>query len=140
MDAKFKNKIVSALRRLSRQWPPASEAKKLRKVGPATFECELCKAYAYEGSKSLTQLQKTPEFIPIFNKCISKGIEFKLSKTAIDHKLPVVPVTGFKGGWNWHEFVTNLYCDRSNYQILCKECHTKKSSYERKLRSASKVK
>lgn len=51
------------------------------------------------------------------------------SKMAVDH---VVPVISIDDGFNdWNEFITRLWCDRSNLQRICNTCHDKKTQDER---------
>jgi hypothetical protein len=39
----------------------------------------------------------------------------------------VDPVVGFV---SWDSFIENLYCPIENLQVLCKDCHNKKSLKE----------
>jgi 5-methylcytosine-specific restriction endonuclease McrA len=51
------------------------------------------------------------------------------SKMAVDHIQPVVSVdNGFQ---DWNEFITRLWCDKSNLQRICDTCHDKKTTEER---------
>lgn len=57
----------------------------------------------------------------------------------VDHIVPVIdPVMGFNNDWN--DFISRLFCDKSNLQRICKQCHDKKTSEERKLRMYHQVK
>ena len=50
----------------------------------------------------------------------------------VDHVAPVVdPKRGFKG---WDEYISRLYCESDNLQVLCIPCHKKKTEKERKKR------
>lgn len=50
----------------------------------------------------------------------------------VDHIHPVIPIdTGFT---SWDSFIENLFCDVSNFQLLCKSCHEAKTMVERELR------
>jgi hypothetical protein len=52
---------------------------------------------------------------------------------AIDHISPVVdPEVGFKG---WDEYIERMFCEVDGYQLLCPDCHDKKTSDERKVRN-----
>ena len=54
-------------------------------------------------------------------------------KVAIDHIEPVVdPAVGFK---DFNTYFERLWCDRSNLQKICGECHRKKTNAERVRRS-----
>lgn len=52
-----------------------------------------------------------------------------------DHVDPVVPVTGWV---SWDDTIKRLFCPTEGYQILCKECHYKKSALENKQRPRRK--
>lgn len=51
------------------------------------------------------------------------------SKMAVDHIIPVVSVD--EGFQDWNEFVSRLWCDKSNLQRICDTCHDKKTQEER---------
>lgn len=123
MDKKWKGRIINALRRLSYSYPPRSKAKAKQKVAPATFECEHCGIWVYEGSKDLEKLDlEAPNGI-------IKG------KVNHDHIEPVIAVSGFRNtDWDWHEYIERLFCEQEGFQILCSDCHSKKTKEEDKKR------
>jgi len=41
----------------------------------------------------------------------------------VDH---IVEIGGFKGDWN--DIINRMYCEQSNLQALCFQCHSKKTS------------
>lgn len=57
------------------------------------------------------------------------------SKIAVDHKDPVVPPDGFPAHFDmWDRinlFLRRLWCDKSNLQRICDDCHDKKTYAER---------
>lgn len=53
---------------------------------------------------------------------------FKLSEMTVDH---IIPCGTFLCSDDYKTFIPNLFCDRSNLQVLCKECHNIKSANER---------
>lgn len=57
------------------------------------------------------------------------------TKIAIDHVDPVVPPEGFPDHFEmWDRvllFLKRLWCDKSNLQRICDDCHDKKTSAER---------
>ena len=63
--------------------------------------------------------------------CTMCKIAYPAKDVQVDHKSPVVPLTGFT---TWDSFINRLYCLLDNLQVLCKECHKLKSSGERKKR------
>ena len=125
MEKNFRGKVINALRRLTRSYPPRNKVKQKQKHAPSTYECEKCKIYVYEGL-SQTKMKEHGETL---NAKIIKG------KVHIDHIIPVIPIGGFKGTeWNWNEFMNNLFCEETNLQVLCEECHKEKNMYENELR------
>lgn len=59
--------------------------------------------------------------------------QFPATSVVVDHRQPVVPVTGFT---NWHDVVIRMYCDKEGLQVLCKVCHLEKSRIENELRKS----
>lgn len=57
------------------------------------------------------------------------------TKIAIDHIDPVVPPDGFPASFDmWDRitmFLKRLWCDKSNLQRICDDCHDKKTNAER---------
>jgi hypothetical protein len=123
IDKKWKGKIINSLRRLSYSYPPRNQAKTRQKVAPATFECEHCQTWVYEGSKTLDKLDLSPP------KLLIKG------KICHDHTEPIIPVSGFQNGdWDWNEYIENMFCSEGDFSIICKACHDKKTKEENKQR------
>lgn len=121
MDAKTKNKIINALRRLSFAHTARNIAKNLQKIDKATFECEHCGIYCYEGKSTKNFLSLKVEY----------GDRIIQSKVHLDHEPPVVPVSGWD---NWDGFVNRLFCDEDSFQVLCPECDEIKTTEEKKKR------
>lgn len=130
MDSKFKNKIISALRKLSYTWQPRLNVRKRAKRAPATYECELCKYWCYEG-KSEKNFEKLKEEFP--------DKKIKMEALRDDH---IEPVRDVKDGFvDWNTFIERMYCEEENFQTICKSCHavkTKKETEERKKWRAKK--
>lgn len=125
MDKKFRGKVINALRRLTRSYPPRNVVKRTQKAAPSTYQCEKCNIYVYEGLSET----KMKEHGKTLDAEIIKG------KVHIDHIAPVIPINGFKNTeWDWNEFMSNLFCDKTNLQVLCEECHKEKTMYENELR------
>ena len=53
--------------------------------------------------------------------------EVRAKEVQIDHREPVGELT------DWDTMIEKLFCPASNLQVLCKECHTKKTAIERSL-------
>jgi 5-methylcytosine-specific restriction endonuclease McrA len=125
MDKKFRGKVINALRRLTRSYPPRNVVKRNQKAAPSTYQCEKCSVHVYEGLSET----KMKEHGKILDTNIIKG------KVHIDHIVPVIPIGGFKNTeWDWNEYMSNLFCDKTNLQVLCEECHKEKTMYENELR------
>jgi len=46
----------------------------------------------------------------------------------VDHIVPIIdPAVGFT---TWDECIERMFCDSSNLQLLCKDCHSIKSREE----------
>ena len=65
-------------------------------------------------------------------KCAACKKDFPAKDVNVDHIAPVVdPKQGFV---SWDVYIERLYCEKENFQILCKECHTIKTKKEKKSR------
>lgn len=61
----------------------------------------------------------------------------KIKGFHVDHISPVVdPKVGFI---NWDIYIARLFCDASNLQLLCEECHALKTAKEREERKLYKT-
>lgn len=70
-------------------------------------------------------------------KCAECKKSFPNKEVQVDHINPVVdPVAGFQG---WDVYIDRMYCAVENLQVLCRSCHKKKSTQERKERSFAKT-
>lgn len=98
--------IIATLRRASYRWKPRNEALKAARVKRGFYTCAIC------------------------NKIISKR------EISLDHKLPIVPVTGWD---NYDGFIERLFCSVDGFQVICKEpCHKEKTKAENALRRQHK--
>lgn len=71
-------------------------------------------------------------------ECLSCQKLFSRKEVHADHKKPVINVkTGFT---SWDSYIESLFCDVSNYSILCISCHSAKSDIENKQRKLNKQK
>lgn len=62
--------------------------------------------------------------------CEKCGKLYDKREVQVDH---IHPVGGFRGDWN--AYVSNLFCGAHNLQVLCIDCHKKKTLGERKERA-----
>lgn len=103
--ARFHSFIAGALRHASQRWKPKQDAKKAAKLSYGVYQC------AGYGRKP--------------HEARAKDIK-------VDHILPVVdPAMGFT---TWDSFIERLFCEADNLQVLCEDCHNKKSNDEKDLR------
>ena len=107
--------IKSAIRKASMRYPPKYEVLNAAKVGKRINPKSGKMAEHY--------------------KCAACGQDSPASSVAVDHILPIVDVTGFSG---WGEVVERLFCPPEGLQVLCLECHKKKSQEENAERRANK--
>lgn len=129
MDSKLRNRIISALRRINRNyWGPRKDAKNRCKVDKALFKCEECGVLIYEGLSAVSYFNYVEKYSPK---------EVRMERFDMDHQIPVIdPVEGFK---NWDEYMDRLFCPVENWKGLCStDCHKKKTASESKVRWAKK--
>lgn len=68
--------------------------------------------------------------------CASCAKQFERKGVAVDHVSPVVePSKGFEG---WDVYISRLYCDAGNLQVLCRADHKIKTKQENALRKRIK--
>ncbi len=111
---KYRSWVISLLRRGTMRWPPRNEclkeAKTERRINFVTGR--LAQHYRCAGCKE----------------------EFPLSQVCIDHIEPVVPAEGFS---TWDNYITRMFCPKSNLQVLCKLCHDVKTKLEKGKRNGN---
>ena len=61
-------------------------------------------------------------------ECASCKGKFKSTEVQVDHIKPAGTLKDYK---DLPSFVRNLFCEADNLQVLCKECHNKKTKEER---------
>ena len=120
-EARFNSFIKSLLRQGTRKWGPIQQAIKDARVRRGFYLCAECK-----------------EEVPATTMATLKNGKTKRVKNAIvDHKEPIIPVTGFT---TWDECIERMFCEQENLQVLCHLCHTTKcaeEAAERKLNNKS---
>lgn len=105
-EARFKTFIRDVLRAGSRKWRPINEVRSEARVSRGLYLCNGCK-------------QEVSPTIKIKNKT--------LGNIFVDHIKPVVSGPD----QTWDEYIENLFCEKNNLQLLCKECHDNKTKKER---------
>lgn len=102
------------------RWGPKNEAKKRARVSRGKYRCDGCGAV---GPATLPPLP---------------GNKRRRNNAAVDHVDPVVdPSVGFT---SWDEFIERLFCELSNFQVLCWPCHEEKTKLERAIQTERKRK
>jgi len=114
--ARFNSFITSALRSAHGRWGPKTDAKKRARVRRGVYVCELC---GVEGPATLPPL---------------KGKVRRRNNAAVDHIEPVVDPA--IGKTTWDEFIARMFVEADGYQVLCYDCHSKKTEEERTIATA----
>lgn len=108
-QAKFNSFIKNNLRSATRKWAPIQKCKKKAHVARGLYKCDECG-------------QEVPP--TVFNEEKRKRVK----NIFVDHIEPIIdPATGFT---TWDECIERMFCDSSNLQLLCKQCHSAKSQEE----------
>lgn len=119
--AYFRGLIRGALRRIYFRWPG-------RKVALAKARVEVPAVKKNGDSKKNPEVWYRCEQCQTLGKAqISKASKDKYVRMWVDHSDPVVPVDRLV---NWEEYVDRLFCDPSNFTVLCDTCHRVKSKAE----------
>ena len=109
-EARFNSFIKSLLRQGTRRWAPISEVKKEARTRRGFYRCARCK-------------QEGPATIVINGKRVNNAV--------VDHRDPIIdPEVGFV---SWDETIERMFVEKDKLDLLCHECHTKKTNEERAL-------
>lgn len=113
-EARFTSFIKGNLRRITGKWGPISNALKEARTRRGFYTCAAC-------------AEEVPASI--------RNDEGKRIKNAIvDHIEPIIdPAVGWV---SWDETINRMFCEAENLQVLCNECHTKKSNEEKAVAKA----
>lgn len=110
-DGKFNSFIKSALRSASNRWPPKWEVSRAARVERGKYRCA---GYGRD--------------VHIVGASVVDGKGKRIKNVFIDH---IHPVGGpSEGGWDG--VIRRLYCEVDGLQVLCKDCHDRKTKSERK--------
>lgn len=119
--ARFNSFIKSALRNASMRWPPKYAVKKKARVERGVYMCA-----GYKKRK-----HKVPASLPP-----PRGKKRRVDNALVDHIVPVIdPVKGFT---SWDEVIARMFCEEDGLQLLCRDCHDRKTADERALKGRSK--
>lgn len=107
--ARYTSFVKSALRAASRRWPPK-------------YSC-LNDSFVVQQTNI-----KTGRLAKHYRCNTCKGL-FVATDVQVDHINPIIdPVLGFE---TWDQVIENMFCESSNLQTLCKECHSVKTNAEK---------
>lgn len=111
--ARFDAFIRSALRKASMKWPPKYEVRKAARVERGKYLCVGFKRKEH-----------------VVGASYKKG-KRRLNNIAVDHISPISSSIRAGGIIDWSAFIERLFCEKENLQVLCAECHSKKTEEER---------
>lgn len=104
-EGRWNSFITSILRSGSRRWPPKYSTLNLAKT-----------------TKKINV--KTGRLAQHF-LCATCQEEFVAKDVQVDHRIPIGTDK------TWDEFIEGLYCEADNLQVLCLDCHKKKTLSEK---------
>lgn len=109
-EAQFITFVKNQLRAASWKWSPTSETLKKARVSKGVYRCDGCE-------------NNVPVTVIINGK--------RVKNVSVDHILPVVdPILGWT---SWDDFINRLFSEEDNLQVLCSDCHSKKSLSEQSI-------
>lgn len=118
-QAKFNSFIKNNLRSATRKWAPIQNCKKRAHVGRGEYKCECCG----------TIVPPT-----IYDEEKRKRVKFVF----VDHVEPIIDPS--KGFVSWDDTIERMFCDSSNLQLICGDCHKIKSQEEIEIAKARRLK
>ena len=115
--ARMHSFIKGGLRQISYRWPPKHQVKKEAWVKRGVYRCAGYKKRWHHVPLSIQQ---------------SKYNKKKSNNVFVDHIDPVIdPKKGFV---SWDETISRMFCEKEGLQVLCKDCHKRKTKDERQKR------
>jgi len=72
-------------------------------------------------------------------KCAACGAVKGAGSINVDHINPVVPIVKHYSTLSWDQRIARLWCKEENLQVLCTDCHKKKSKEEAALRKKARA-
>lgn len=120
-QARFNSFIKSLLRAGTFKWPPKNKVKQKARIERGIYLCEGYKRKSH----------RVPATLPP-----KKGSKRRINNSVVDHIEPIIdPKVGFV---SWDEVIKRMFCEADNLQILCYDCHTRKSMDEREIKKNAK--
>jgi 5-methylcytosine-specific restriction endonuclease McrA len=116
-EAGFTSFIKGNLRRITTRWAPIPETLKEARTRRGFYTCA-----GYETD---------PHEVPASTRD-EKGKRVK--NALVDHVEPIIdPAVGWV---SWDETINRMFCEKENLQVLCHECHKRKSDVEKAIAKA----
>lgn len=117
-EARYRSFIISNLRKAHSKWGPKNECKKQARISRGMYRCAECNTVG-------------PATLPP-----KPGNKLRRNNAVVDHIEPVIdPAVGFV---DWDTYVSRMFCELDNYQLLCWDCHDKKTKEERAIATERK--
>lgn len=121
-QARFNSFIKSALRNASMRWPPKSRVKQKARVKRGVYLCAGYKRKKHE----------VPATLPP-----PSGKKQRIQNAVVDHIKPVIdPRKGFQ---SWDKLIKRMFCEEEGLQVLCYECHSKKTEDEKEIKKNARA-
>lgn len=116
-EARFHSFIKGGLRNISLRWGPKNEVKKAARISRGVY---MCAGYGREAHETTASLPPKP------------GNKRRINNAVVDHKTPIIdPKVGFV---SWDQVIERMFCEQHALQVLCHNCHSRKTQEERKQR------
>ena len=112
--ARYSAFIKGGLRQISHRWPPKHAVKK--------------EAWRERGIYLCAGYKKRAHKVPLSIKVDGKN----KNNVFVDHISPVVDTK--KGFVSWDEYIKRMFSEAKGLQVLCTECHKRKTADEREER------
>lgn len=107
-EAKYKSFIRGNLRRVTQKWAPIQTTLQKARVERGFYLCASCQ-----------------ETVPATKKVDGKRVK----NVHVDHIDPVIdPAVGWV---SWDSLIERMFVEEDGLQVLCDECHTKKTNEEK---------
>lgn len=106
-EGRLKAFIIAVLRQGTRRYPPKYES-------------------LNEAKTEKRKNEKTGRIAQHY-KCAKCKSDYPAKEVQVDHRRPVVGPEGFK---DWNTYIERMFCDKKNFQVLCKSCHSSKTKKE----------
>lgn len=117
-EAKYKSFIKGNLRSATRKWAPIQDCLREARVARGLYLCAGCK-----------------QEVPNTTKDAETGKRVK--NVHVDHILPIIdPAVGWV---SWDDTIERMFSERDNLQLLCHECHKKKTDEEKAIAKARRT-